>query len=118
MQEWRDIRTFPYLSTNPNGCIYSYNIKYACWNSNRAIQIQTGPLDQDLECPDLFLITSVNQTFSADRTFFSKMIITSLLLGLFPHRLQCWKLYFWGYIRNSIFGLVKPDIIPFEVDPS
>ena len=62
-----------------------------------------------------------SQTFSADKTCFSKIVVNSSLLRIFAYRFLRWKLDFWGYnldSRISSFGLEKPEIISFEVDPS
>ena len=54
MQELREIIELSCVSHTPKGCIYSHNIKFARWNSNRTVGIQTGLLDIELERLDLF----------------------------------------------------------------
>ena len=49
---------------------------------------------------------------------FSKLIVTSSLLGMFEYCLLCRKLDFWGYNLGSkifSFELVKMEIIAFKI---
>ena len=121
MQEWIEIITLSHLCNNPQVVFIVKILNISFGIVIETLKFKLGPLNHDLEHPDLFIATSVvtfgrlkvyfgRPNFLANKPCFSKMVVTFLLLRIFVHRFLHWKLDFWRYNQSSIifsFGLMK-----------